>query len=264
MTTPTAAVPEDKGKRRAGFASNAREGSVFLLRYGMVFVLIVMVVVTIILDSSFLDKSNLLNLLLQWAPVGLMAIGMTYVIIAGGFDLSVGGIYAGAAVLYAGMANNGFPIVLAVLLALLAGVGAGVVNGTIITGLNVNAFVATLGTGFMLRGLALVLTSAAPIVVDQSGFDSIGAGKWGSFPIAGFALIAALVIFGFILVADRIRSIDLCDWRKRRSLPPFRLAHSVSSHEYLHAVGFHGGIRRDHHRGSARLGPGRHRRGHRA
>ena len=152
MTTPTAAVPENKGRRRAGFASNAREGSVFLLRYGMVFVLIVMVVVTIILDSSFLDKSNLLNLLLQWAPVGLMAIGMTYVIIAGGFDLSVGGIYAGAAVLYAGMANNGFPIVLAVLLALLAGVGAGIVNGTIITGLNVNAFVATLGTGFMLRG----------------------------------------------------------------------------------------------------------------
>ena len=87
MTTPTAAVPEDKGRRRAGFASNAREGSVFLLRYGMVFVLIVMVVVTIVLDSSFLDRSNLLNLLLQWAPVGLMAIGMTYVIIAGGFDL---------------------------------------------------------------------------------------------------------------------------------------------------------------------------------
>lgn len=199
MTTPTAAVPEDKEKRLTGFASNAREGSVFLLRYGMVFVLIVMVIVTIILDSSFLDKSNLLNLLLQWAPVGLMAIGMTYVIIAGGFDLSVGGIYAGAAVLYAGMANNGFPIVLAVLLALLAGVGAGVVNGSIITGLNVNAFVATLGTGFMLRGLALVLTAAAPIVVDKSGFDSIGAGKWGSFPIAGFALIAALVIFGFIL-----------------------------------------------------------------
>ena len=81
-----------------GGFTRAREASL-LLRYGMIVVLIVMVIVTIILDSAFLDSSNLLNLLLQWAPVGLMAIGMTYVIIAGGFDLSVGGIYAGAAVL---------------------------------------------------------------------------------------------------------------------------------------------------------------------
>jgi ribose/xylose/arabinose/galactoside ABC-type transport system permease subunit len=165
----------------------------------MVVVLIVMVIVTIILDSTFLDKNNLLNLLLQWAPVGLMAIGMTYVIISGGFDLSVGGIYAGAAVLYASMANEGIPIALCVLGVLAAGIAAGAVNGGIITRLEVNPFVATLGMGFILRGLALVLTSAAPIIVADQGFQAIGAGKWGPFPIPGVALILALLLFGFVL-----------------------------------------------------------------
>ena len=186
------------GGLRRGSAA-ARAASVFLLRYGMVGVLVVMVIVTAILDSSFLDSSNLLNLLLQWAPVGLMAIGMTFVIISGGFDLSVGGIYAGAAVLYAGMAQEGIPIPLAVLCVLLAGLGAGAVNGAIITRLDVNPFVATLGMGFILRGLALVLTSAAPIIVAGSSFQAIGAGKWGPLPIPGVALIVALLLFGFIL-----------------------------------------------------------------
>ena len=77
-----------------------------LLRYGMVVVFLLLVVLTVALDSQFLESSNLLNLALQWAPVGIMAIGMTYVIIAGGFDLSVGGIYAGAAVLYAAVAQG--------------------------------------------------------------------------------------------------------------------------------------------------------------
>jgi ribose transport system permease protein len=198
VSTPSAAIGEDQGLLQRS-ASIARDSSTILLRYGMIAVLILMVIVTISLDSTFLDGTNLLNLLLQWAPVGLMAIGMTYVIIAGGFDLSVGGIYAGAAVLYAGMANEGFPIVLAVLLTLAAGIGAGMVNGAIITRLDVNPFVATLGMGFILRGLALVLTSAAPIIVSASGFQAIGTGKWGSFPIPGVALIVALLLFGFIL-----------------------------------------------------------------
>jgi ribose transport system permease protein len=169
------------------------------LRYGMIGVFVAMVIVTAILDSTFLDRSNLLNLLLQWAPVGLMAIGMTFVIIAGGFDLSVGGTYAAAACLYAGMVNWGAPVPLAILAVLAAGIGAGIVNGGIITRLDVNPFVATLGTGFMLRGLALVTTAATPIIVDDSSFQWIGAGKWGIFPIPAVILVVALIVFGFIL-----------------------------------------------------------------
>jgi ribose/xylose/arabinose/galactoside ABC-type transport system permease subunit len=165
----------------------------------MIGVFVAMVIVTAILDSTFLDRTNLLNLLLEWAPVGLMAIGMTFVIIAGGFDLSVGGTYAGAACLYAGMVNWGAPVPIAILAVLGAGIGAGIVNGGIITRLDVNPFVATLGTGFMLRGLALVTTAATPIIVDESSFQWIGAGKWGIFPIPAVILVVALIVFAFIL-----------------------------------------------------------------
>jgi ribose/xylose/arabinose/galactoside ABC-type transport system permease subunit len=165
----------------------------------MIAVFAAMVIVTSILDSTFLDRTNLLNLLLEWAPVGLMAIGMTFVIIGGGFDLSVGGAYAGAACLYAGMVNWGAPVPVAILAVLAAGIGAGMVNGAIITRLDVNPFVATLGTGFMLRGLALVTTAATPIIVEESSFQWIGAGKWGIFPIPAVILVVALIVFGFIL-----------------------------------------------------------------
>jgi ribose transport system permease protein len=199
---PTASTVEASAARSSGargFGSQVARHATTLLRYGGVVVLVAMVAVTAILDPSFLDSSNLLNLLLQWTPVGLMAIGMTFVIISGGFDLSVGGIYAGAAVLYAGMVNDGSPVPLAVLAVLAAGVGAGAVNGGIITRLDVNPFVATLGTGFMLRGLALVLTGATPIIVLDESFQWIGVTKWGAFPVPALILLAALVVFGFVL-----------------------------------------------------------------
>ena len=107
-----------------------------------------------------------------------MAIGMTYVIIAGGFDLSVGGIYAGAAVLYAGRRARQLDCARD-RRTVLAGASVGVINGLIITRLDVNPFVATLGTGFMLRGLALVATAATPIVVDKDDFYILGSNKMG-------------------------------------------------------------------------------------
>lgn len=264
MSTPSAAIGQetkDPGQTRR---SLLRDGTTLLLKYGMVVVLIVMVIVTIILDSTFLDKNNLLNLLLQWAPVGLMAIGMTYVIISGGFDLSVGGIYAGAAVLYASMANEGIPIALCVLGVLAAGIAAGAVNGGIITRLEVNPFVATLGMGFILRGLALVLTSAAPIIVADQGFQAIGAGKWGPFPIPGVALILALLLFGFVLARTVYGPIDLRDRRWRRGCPAVRVADANTPLERIHAFGLHGRSCRSDHCRSTRLRAGRHRRQYRA
>jgi ribose transport system permease protein len=198
----TEAVSVSSGAQTAaigGWRQQFTHYSARVLRYGMIGVFVSMVIVTAILDSTFLDRTNLLNLLLEWAPVGLMAIGMTFVIIGGGFDLSVGGTYAGAACLYAGMVNWGAPVPVAILAVLGAGIGAGIVNGGIITRLDVNPFVATLGTGFVLRGLALVTTAATPIIVDESSFQWIGAGKWGIFPIPAVILVVALIVFGFIL-----------------------------------------------------------------
>jgi ribose transport system permease protein len=161
-------------------------------------VLVVMIVVTAILDENFLTQPNLLNLLLQWAPQGLMAIGMTYVIISGGFDLSVGGTYAAGGVIFAALAldHNTW---LALAITLLAGIGIGLVNGTVITRLDVNPFVATLGAGFVIRGVAEVATNATPIIVDKPDFTHLGQSKVGAVPVPGIILIVALIVGALVL-----------------------------------------------------------------
>lgn len=185
---------------RAGGVARASWAGVTptLLRYGMVLLLVAMVIVTSALDSQFLDSSNLLNLLRQWAPQGLMAIGMTYVIITGGFDLSVGGVYAGGAVLAAAIANHA-PIGLAIIAVVAAGAGVGLLNGLLVTWLDVNPFVATLGMGFVVTGVAEVASNATPVLVTKLGFMTLGAGSLGPVPIPGVLLVVGLVIGGLVL-----------------------------------------------------------------
>jgi ribose/xylose/arabinose/galactoside ABC-type transport system permease subunit len=164
----------------------------------MVIFFIGLIVVTTILDPHFLDKANLLNLLRQWSPPGLMAIGMTFVIISGGFDLSVGGTYAAAAVLSAGAAlHHSIPV--AILVTLVMGAGIGLVNGLLITRLDVNPFVATLGMGFVVTGLAEVASGATPVFVPNSSFQTFGAGNILGLPTPGGLLIIGLIVGGLVL-----------------------------------------------------------------
>ena len=121
------------------------------------------------------QTNNLLNLLRQWAPPGLMAVGMTFVIISGGFDLSVGGTYAAAAVLSARLAAS-MPIPVAIAASVLMGAGIGLVNGAVITRLEVNPFVATLGMGFIVTGLTEVISNAMPMMVEDPAFQIFGGG----------------------------------------------------------------------------------------
>jgi ribose transport system permease protein len=174
------------------------EAPVIFWRYGMVVVLAVMIVVTAAVDENFATKANLLNLLLQWAPQGLMAIGMTYVIIAGGFDLSVGGTYVAGGVIFAALAlhNNTW---LALVLALLAGAGIGALNGLVITRLDVNPFVATLGSGFIITGIAEVASNATPIILSKNDFYTLGQDKLLGIPVPGILLIVGMIVGAIVL-----------------------------------------------------------------
>ena len=174
------------------------EAPVIFWRYGMVVVLAVMIVVTAAVDENFATRANLLNLLLQWAPSGLMAIGMTYVIIAGGFDLSVGGTYVAGGVIFAALAlhNNTW---LALALALLAGAGIGALNGLVITRLDVNPFVATLGAGFIITGIAEVASNATPIILSKNDFYTLGQDKLLGIPVPGVLLIVGMIVGGIVL-----------------------------------------------------------------
>jgi ribose transport system permease protein len=169
-----------------------------LTRYAMVLILVVLACVSDILYPGFFDSGNLRNILSQNAPIGIVAIGMTFVIIAGGFDLSVGAIYAAGSLFFAGLAAH-VPVPLALVAALLVGMAAGTINGTIVTRLKVNAFVATLGTSSVFTGLALIYSHSAPITADMAGFDYIGSANWAGIPVAIFILAAVFVVASVVL-----------------------------------------------------------------
>jgi ribose transport system permease protein len=195
-----------KNSTRAGLAVADKEpkrivrpaGTQWIFRYGMVLAFIGLTIVTAILDPSFLQTNNLLNLLRQWAPPGLMAVGMTFVIISGGFDLSVGGTYAAAATLSALLALS-MPIPAAIVVAIFMGSVIGLINGAVITRLEVNPFVATLGMGFIVTGLTEVLSNAMPQIVEDPAFQILGGGNIWGIPIPGVLLVIALLVGGIVL-----------------------------------------------------------------
>lgn len=187
------AVAADVSKRTARPA-----GAQWIFRYGMVLAFVALTIVTAILDHSFLQPNNLLNLLRQWAPPGLMAVGMTFVIISGGFDLSVGGTYAAAATLSAWLALS-MPIPAAIAVAIVMGSAIGLLNGAVITRLEVNPFVATLGMGFIVTGLTEVLSNAMPQIVENPDFQIFGGGDIWGIPIPGIVLIITLLVGGVVL-----------------------------------------------------------------
>jgi ribose transport system permease protein len=165
---------------------------------GAVIALAVLVVVVSVAQPDFLAYGNLMNILSQWAPVAIMGVGMTYVVITGGFDLSVASIYSLSAVVAAALGRTQAPIV-AFALAMLVGLLAGLLNGAVVTVLRVNPFIATLGSSLILSGIALVLTGNRPFVVDFAPFGVLGSGRVAGIPYSGMLAIALMVVGGLIL-----------------------------------------------------------------
>src|ERR1700759_915534 len=120
----TDAATATPGRRSGGLSR-------LLVEYAICLVLVAVVVIATVVDSGFLQGENLKAVLVQSAPVGIVAAGMTLVMIAGGFALSVGSIFAGGAVLFAALSNK-LPLVPAAGLVRLAGAMAGVVNGVLV------------------------------------------------------------------------------------------------------------------------------------
>ncbi|TFC19733.1 ABC transporter permease [Cryobacterium algoritolerans] len=166
--------------------------------YGIVGALALLVAAITIAQPGFLAYGNLMNILSQWAPVAIMGIGMTYVVITGGFDLSVGAIYSLCAVTAAAIGRTEAPVV-AFTVAILAGMIAGAANGFVVTGLRVNPFIATLGTSLIISGVTLVLTGNAAFVVDFEPFTVLGSGRLLGVPYSGMLMVALMIVAGFVL-----------------------------------------------------------------
>jgi ribose/xylose/arabinose/galactoside ABC-type transport system permease subunit len=154
------------------------------------------VVLLAVLEPAFLSRSNLIGLLRSIALIGIMALGMTFVIMTGAIDLSVGPVsaIAGLAAYFTLMAGHG------VLLALIAGAGLGlligIANGLLVAGLGLPSIIVTLGTLSVVRGSALLLGGPdLHAIRDQATYSAIGAGNLGGIPVPVviFLVLAALV-----------------------------------------------------------------------
>jgi ribose transport system permease protein len=168
-----------------------------LIRYAMLWVLIALVIAAQLIYPGFLNINNLRDMLAQNAAVGVIAVGMTFVIIAGGFDLSVGGIYGLAAVAFARLSND-LPLWADIAVVLLVGLIAGLINGGIVTRMRVNPFVATLGTASLFEGCALIYSDTQPVTV-ANGFGTPGTGAVLGIPISVAVTVVVFAAGAFLL-----------------------------------------------------------------
>lgn len=166
----------------------------FLQTYAVLVLIVALMVTLTALSDSFLTVRNLLNILNQNAPLAIMASAMTMVIIVGGFDLSVGAIFAVGSVTSAWIALHIDPY-LGLLLAPLIGLALGVVNGVVITRLNVHSFLATIATSLIFKGIAIVISDGRLISVRIDSYIWLGRGKF----LGVFNSIWIMVFFALIL-----------------------------------------------------------------
>lgn len=187
----------------------------YVSEYAAFIALILLVAVLGCISPEFRTAGNFLNLLRQATFNGLIAFGMTCVILSDGIDLSVGSTFALAAIICAELLMAGIPAWAAILLALLAGVILGAVSGILVTKGRLQPFIATLITMTAYRGLAMIITDGKPIsrlaasIESESGaflFKVLGKGNivFGpndlfKIPIPAIILVIALVVFWFLL-----------------------------------------------------------------
>ncbi|GLI83509.1 ribose ABC transporter permease RbsC [Rossellomorea marisflavi] len=173
----------------------------FMQKLGPFLGLLVLIVTVSIINPSFLEPLNLLNLLRQVAINALIAYGMTFVILTGGIDLSVGSILALSSALMAGMMVSGLDPILAVLIGCILGAIMGAVNGLLITKGKMAPFIATLATMTMFRGLTLVYTDGNPItgLGDNYAFQLFGRGYFLGIPVPAITMLLAFAILWVIL-----------------------------------------------------------------
>lgn len=163
--------------------------------------LLLIIIIISFMSPSFLTATNIFNVLRQVSISALIAFGMTFVILTGGIDLSVGSTLALTGAISAGLLASGMDPFLAMLIGLLLGAVLGAVNGVIIAKGKVAPFIATLATMTIYRGLTLVYTDGKPVsgLGDSVLFQMFGKGYFLGIPVPVITMLIAFLVLYFIL-----------------------------------------------------------------
>lgn len=165
--------------------------------------IIVVFVLFTSLNSNFLSWQNMVNLLVAASLVGVVAVGHTYLIIAGQNDLSPGSLAAFCGVLVALLLSFNVPLVIAILITMAAGAVVGLFNAWMVNSIKLEAFIATLVTQAIVRGFAYIICDGKPIAVSNKNFIKLGTMRIIGLPIAVWLMIISFIVFGFILAKTK-------------------------------------------------------------
>jgi ribose/xylose/arabinose/galactoside ABC-type transport system permease subunit len=160
---------------------------------GLIWVLLLMIIVAVIYKPTFINPSNLVSVARQTALFGIVAIGMTMVILTAGIDLSVGSIVAVAGVVCATMLDAGMPIWSVVIVGLLIGATLGAINGVVIVIGRVPPFIMTLGMMVIGRGLAMTISGGHPVHFREAAesFSWLGQGFLLGLPVPVWVFLSS-------------------------------------------------------------------------
>jgi ribose/xylose/arabinose/galactoside ABC-type transport system permease subunit len=154
-----------------------KKGQNLIQRFGLLLVIILLSVFMSIVRPVFLTSGNVVNVLRQVSMNGILAIGVTFVILTGGIDLSVGSVVAVTSVIAARMLEDGHSIIAAIAVSVMAALIFGLMNGSLIAIGGIPPFIATLSTMAIARGFALVYSNGRPYLIQREAFLAIGKGS---------------------------------------------------------------------------------------
>jgi ribose transport system permease protein len=173
-------------------------------QFGTLIGLLVLCTILWILSPFFLTVSNLLNIAQQTAINAIIAVGMTFVIITAGIDLSVGSMLAFSGVVLASVLKVDLPVPVAILAGLTVGFVCGLVNGILITIGRLPPFISTLGMMSVARGAALLYTKGRPVSGFSESFRSLASGEILHIPTPVIIMIVVYIIAHFVLTKTKL------------------------------------------------------------
>lgn len=165
--------------------------------------IIVMIIITIVfsaINPNFLTSANLVNVLIASVQIGLTSIGITFLMMTGGTDLSAGAVASACAVFVAwGLQNTSLNWIVLIILALIMAAIAGILNGLMVTKLNLVPFIATLVSQSVWKGVAYLLCNGKPLVLSDKNLSAFCKGRLFGVPYTVYLMFICFIIFGYIL-----------------------------------------------------------------
>lgn len=179
--------------RRESMRRRLRASSILIALVAMI------ILFAVLRPATFLTVSNFSNVLDQVAILAIVATAQTIIMVVGDFDLSVGANASLAGVVVGTLLTAGVPLIPAILIVLVIGAAIGFINGALVVGFDLSAFVVTLATMTSVSGIAFLVTNGGPVYNLPAEFTALGQARIGTFPILAFFSIAVAVIAFVVL-----------------------------------------------------------------